>query len=450
MKEAEKLKPMCLPASFLCKWLLVFLAVLICSGCQDLLTIGGAGIKEESDIDYGGIKPPVTSIALKPEDTPMLHVGGLHTAEDFARIREKLAANEEPWVSGYNRLTTNEYAQESWTPWPTQEIRRGGGSGENYMNAARSAAAAYQLALRWKISEEDKYAAQAVYILNRWAAECTAVTGDTNMSLAAGLYGYEFAVAGELLRDYTDWSPEDFQNFQQWMVNVFWPKNYDFLNRHHDTFDTHYWANWDLCNLASTLAIGILADRRDIYNYAVNYLQNGIGNGNFYKAVNHIHYTADGEELGQMQESGRDQGHATMCIALMGVICQLTWNQGDDFYGLDNNRFLKGCEYTAKYNVANLDVPFAIYVRKHGNKNSNPNGSYETHTLVSSAGRGNVRPMWTAPYWHYKSVKNLDESKFKYTEMGVNAVGVEGGGGNYGQDSGGFDQLGFGTLMYTR
>jgi hypothetical protein len=426
----------------------MFLALLLCSGCQDILTIKGAGAKEESGEDYGGVNPPSTGIALKPDTTPMLHVGGLHTAEDFERIIQKLDEEEEPWVSGYAKLTASIYAQKTWTPYPTPDIRRGTSS-DNYMNAARSSHAAYQLALRWKISGDDGFAERGVYILNRWAAECTAINGDTNASLAAGLYGYAFAVAGELLRDYSDWEAADFEKFQQWMLDVFWPRNYDFLNRHHDTFDSHYWANWDLCNLASALSIGILADRRDIYNYAVNYLQNGIGNGNFFKAVNYIHYTG-GEELGQMQESGRDQGHTTMCIALMGFICQLTWNQGDDFYGLDNNRFLKGCEYTAKYNVAMLDVPFQIYVRKSGNRNTNPNGTYETHTGVSSLARGTTRPMWAAPYWHYKSVKQLDESRFKYTKMGLDEVGVEGGGGNYGENSGGFDQLGFGTLMYTR
>jgi hypothetical protein len=429
---------------------LIFLAVLLCPGCQGVFTIKGAGIKKEPEVDYGGVKVPVTSIALKPEGTPMLHVGGLHTAEDFARIKQKLAAGEEPWVSGYAKLTGSQYAQKTWTPYPTAEIRRGGTSGENYMNAARSSHAAYQLALRWKISEDDDFAARGVYILNEWAAVCTAVTGDTNASLAFGIYGYEFALAGELLRDYSGWEAADFAKFQQWMLGVFWPGNRGFLEDHYNTFDDHYWANWDLCNLASALAIGILADRRDIYNYAVDYLQNGIGNGNVYKAINYIHVTADGEELGQWQESGRDQGHATMCIALMGTICQLTWNQGDDFYGLDSNRFLKGCEYTAKYNVAGLDVPFEPYTRKWGNKVSVPNGNYDYHIAVSPASRGVVRPMWAAPYWHYKSVKQLDESKLKYTKMGLDAVGVEGGGGHYGETSGGFDQLGFGTLMYTR
>ena len=35
---------------------------------------------------------------LKPSTEPMLHEG-LHTEEDFQRIRDKKAAGEEPWVS---------------------------------------------------------------------------------------------------------------------------------------------------------------------------------------------------------------------------------------------------------------------------------------------------------------------------------------------------------------
>ena len=72
------------------------------------------------------------------------------------------------------------------------------------MNAARGATIAYQQALRWKIEQDDEYAAKAVENLNKWVQTCVGVTGNTNLSLAAGLYGYEFAIAGELLRDYED------------------------------------------------------------------------------------------------------------------------------------------------------------------------------------------------------------------------------------------------------
>ena len=92
---------------------------------------------------------------------------------------------------------------------------------------------------------------------------------------------------------------------------------------------------------------GILADRRDIYNVAIAYLQEGVGNGNLNKTINFVHIV-DGEKIGQLQESGRDQGHSTMVIALLSVIGELTYNQGDDFYGYKDNLILRGSEYNAK------------------------------------------------------------------------------------------------------
>ncbi|WP_257666304.1 alginate lyase family protein [Parapedobacter tibetensis] len=378
--------------------------------------------------------------------TPIKHVGGLHTAEDFARIKTKINAGAEPWVSGWNKLTANSRAQLSYMPNPVVKLVRGGNSREepdpdNYSRAFNDVAAAYQLALRWKISGDDAYADKAVQILNAWAATCERISGDSNTALAGGIYGYQFALAGELLRDYEGWTAEDFAAYKQWMVDVFYTLNMAFLNTHWGTCDSHYWANWDLCNLASVMAIGILTDNRSMYNYAVHYLQQGRGNGNLTKAINHVFTGAD-TGLAQLQESGRDQGHSTLVIALLATICQLTWNQGDDFYGFDDNRFLKACEYTAKYNVARLSVPFHEYTRLWAANCS----QVEIHTQISEQGRGSARPMWSAPYFHYTKVKGKTAT---YTGMGVQTTLPEGGGGDYGPNSGGFDQLGFGTLMFT-
>lgn len=377
-----------------------------------------------------------------PHSKPFVHDGMLHKQSDFDRMKTQIAAQEQPWLSGWNKLIANSHAQLSYNANPVAKLIRGGSSAEepepdNYGRAFNDVAAAYQLAIRWKISGDDAYAAKAVQILNAWAATCKSISGNSNTALAAGIYGYQFAVAGELLRDYEGWASADFTKYKQWLLDVFYSLNKAFLTTHWGTCITHYWANWDLCNLASVMAIGVLTDKRELYNYAMNYIQRGQGNGNFLKAVYHIH--PDG--LGQMQESGRDQGHATLCIALIGVICEIAWNQGDDLYGFDNNRILKASEYTAKYNVAKLSVPFKEYAWGSG-ANCAPN----THTQISADGRGSVRPMWEMVYNHYVKRKGLAA---QYTQLGAQSVRPEGGGGDYGPNSGGFDQLGFGTLLYS-
>lgn len=112
-------------------------------------------------------------------------------------------------------------------------------------------------------------------LLNSWASTTTAIIGNSNKSLAAGIYGYQFAIAGEILRTYDGWAPEDFKKYQDWMLNLWYPENKSFLEYHHGANDLHYWANWGLCNVASTMAIGILTDRRDIYNEGVTHFQIG-------------------------------------------------------------------------------------------------------------------------------------------------------------------------------
>jgi hypothetical protein len=105
---------------------------------------------------------------------------------------------------------------------------------------------------------------------------------------------------------------------------------------------------------------------------------------------------------------------------------------GDDLYGYADNRFLAGCEYVAKYNLGE-DVPFHAV----------PNSSFGTQTSLSPAQRGEIRPVWELVYNHYVKRKRLAAL---WTTKMAEKVRPEGGGGDYGPNSGGFDQLGYGTL----
>lgn len=440
-----------------------FVLSLALSGCGDGVNLPELPAGVETDLDKIELpedKDALMEVALKAETEPMLHaadgVFALHTQEDFDRIRQHLKLDSDPtgesgdtpWKEGYLLLHDNNLAGITTTMNvnAVEEIVRGGGVGENYMNAARAAARAYQLGLRWKIEGNDSYAAAAVQLLNTWAQTTKRLGGDSNVSLAAGIYGHEFAIAGEILRSYTGWAASDFAAFQQWLLDVWYPSNHDFLARHHGTNPLHYWANWGLCNIASMMAIGIVTDRRDIYNEAVEHFQIGDTNGRITHA---IYYEFPGTNFAQIQESGRDQGHTLMCIGLLGTICQLTYNQGDDFFKYSNNLFLKACEYASAYNYAMKDdLPYKEYVWQK--QNAWGGISPETQSEMGSGGRGGTRPIMALPYYHYAEVKNLSPDLYYYTEMGCNYLFPEGGGGHYGTASGGYDVLGFGTLMYAR
>ncbi|MGN6319422.1 LamG-like jellyroll fold domain-containing protein [Trinickia sp.] len=364
------------------------------------------------------------------------HPGLLHTEADFLRMRTKVGAHASPWIDGWEVLVANGHTKLTNEPNPQPVIRRGGGN-ENYWILYNDIAAAYGDALRWKVSDDPSYAIKAVAYLDRWASTLTALEGNSNVALAAGIYGYQFANVGEIMRSYSGWSASGLAAFQKMMREVFYPINHSFLHRPVDVKRTHYWANWELCNLASMFAIGVLCDDADIVDDAVEYFKNGAGNGSIDKAVYFVHPGY----LGQWQEAGRDQGHTMLGIALTGAICEMAWNQGIDLYGYDNNRFLAGAEYVAKSNLKRPDgafytVPFATY-----------QNCDVTQAVFSTGSQGGGRPCWALVANHYINRRGLAAP---YSQRFAEQMTPEGGGGNYGPNSGGFDQLGYGTLTCTR
>ncbi|MFM9557234.1 MULTISPECIES: alginate lyase family protein [Streptomyces] len=377
-----------------------------------------------------------SSVTTTAEAAPatFTHPGMLHAYGELNRAKVRVAAGDDPWLSGWNRLTANSHSASTWTPNPQATIIRGG-TGENYGILYNDIHAAYQNALRWKIAGTTAHGDTAVRILNAWSSKLTTVTGNADRFLAAGIYGYQFANAAELMRGYAGF---DLNRFKTMMLNVFYPLNNQFLNNHNDACITNYWSNWDLCTMNSILAIGILCDDGAKYDQAVNYFKNGAGNGAIRKAVPFLY---DSQGLAQWQESGRDQGHTMMGMGQMGAFCEMAWSQGEDLYGYDNNRFMKAAQYVAKYNLGE-DVPFTAYTWGTGQ-----NCAQQTHTVISSSGRGQVRPVWDLLHYHYARRRGLS---VPYITRMAESVRPEGGGGDYGPNSGGYDQLGFGTLMYAK
>lgn len=363
---------------------------------------------------------------------PFIHPGLLHSRQDFERVVNEVAHHQQPWAAGWQKLVENRHASLDWKPDPQTVVYRGldHQHKENYGALFNDVAAAYALALRWKISHDDAYAAKAVDILNRWSSTLTSIEGSGDRYLASGLYGYQFANVAEILREYPRWAPADFHRFQNMLLTRFYPMNHEFLIHHDNALVDHHWANWDLANMNAMLAIGILTDRRDIYDEAVHYFKTGAGNG----SIRHVVWKIYTPLLGQVQESGRDQAHTMLDIALLGSFCQMAWNQGDDLFGYDNNRVLAGAEYVARYNLG-YDVPFTPYTNSLG-----------TQVAISVKYRRDERPVWELLYNHYVVLEHI---KAPNVEAFAKQVRVEGGGGNYSPNSGGYDQLGYGTLMFS-
>ncbi|HEY6913678.1 MAG TPA: alginate lyase family protein [Paludibacter sp.] len=402
------------------------------------------------------------------------HPGGLVSQDDIDRIAYLLDTEKDPTITAaFNKLKANGHAQFTVTATPTSTVSRGG-TADNYSVAYHQAAAAFQNAFMWRITGDNRYADCSVNILNAWATTCKEIEGNSNASLAAGIYGYEFAQAGELLRGYSGWKAADFKVFRDWMRNMWAVRSLYFLDlRHGQTIANnnaiHYWSNWGLCNVMCVMSVGLLCDDVALYNEGLSHYKSDLA-GNYTDVYsNPIQGLGYAEFLGnlvvwlqpdprgpygflgQMQESGRDQGHATMALGLAVDICQTAWNQGEDLYGHMNNRLAAGIEYVALFNSLEPktdpadSVAYAQEVR-----DSVPFLPYEREGWImteNGGGMGATRPYWDRVVAHYEGEMGV---KMTYSEKMRAKAGIDGGGGDYGPNSGGFDHLGFTTLTNYR
>ena len=405
-------------------------------------------------------------------DRGFIHPGGLHTQADFDRVKAQLAEGNTKVIQAYQKLTSATYAQSSVQTYPVETIVRGGGSGENYINAARGATMAYQNALRWKIEDNVACAKAAVRILMAWCNTTKAISGNSDQCLAVGLYGYQFAQAAELMRDYEGWNRQDFAKFQRWMLELWYPKAINFLRSRNGTWENsgkwwqapgHYWSNWGLCNALCVASIGVLCDDVFIYNQAMSYFKYDqcgtfedprtevpIKNDGLTEFLGNLVVTTSESELetgaygklGQMNESGRDTGHSAMALGLAVDMAKVGWNQGDDLFAYMNHRLAAGIEYVAAQTQSVEGLPWVNY--HYGS-----NGYYYTDSrawLMEGPALGaQMRPYWGTVIGIYEGVKGV---KMPFSEKSYTQMGIDEGG--QGGTSGGYDHLGYSVLMNTR
>jgi Alginate lyase len=269
------------------------------------------------------------------------HLGLLVTGAEIERAQLKIKAKQDPWFSSWNKLISIKYSSASYTNNAVSTINRS----ENGDLLWHDVAAAFALALRWQISGDSLYADAAANILVAWGERLKSLGDPDDKYLMAGLQGYELANAAELLRDYHPFKQNGLDTVIHMLTTVVLPLNENWLNHGEPSEHNlkHFFANWELCNVASAMAIGVLADNLTAWDFAVNYFKNGSGNGAIGNAItNIVQEPGTTNLLGQGQEEGRDQGHSALDYQLLGVIGKQAWSQNVDLFGYDNSRILRG------------------------------------------------------------------------------------------------------------
>ena len=185
--------------------------------------------------------------------------------------------------------------------------------------------------------------------------------------------------------------------------------------------------NWETAALQTNMAIAVFCNDRELFESTVKYSVNGAGNG----SIPHmIVYPS-----GQCQETTRAQHYAQLGIGLLTGAAEIAWNQGVDLYGWNDNRILKGFEYTAKYGLGE-EVPFQTYLDRTGKYGIG--GRHQNYTEISTVSRGRFWPIFERIQNHYTNRRNISAP---YSSKVVKIKRPEGHSSDY---------VGHGTLTHWR
>ncbi len=175
-----------------------------------------------------------------------VHPGGLHTLADLDRMKTQVAAAAHPWIDDWKVLLRDSQAQNTYTAAPVADM------GANRQRADADAHAAYLNTIRWYVSGDTSFADAAVRICNAWSSTVNTVPSGTGL---VGLPIMSFALAGELLRNYSGWTPTDFARFKNMMSTYLYPSAHSFLTNHLGSCISYLTTSWDAPNMAAVLTI---------------------------------------------------------------------------------------------------------------------------------------------------------------------------------------------------
>lgn len=356
------------------------------------------------------------SIGLEMQARKFVHPGILHTTKSIERMRAQIADKEYPAYGSFELLKSHHCSQADYQPFgPFEIISRDGEFRHTKSKMEQDFSAVYQNALMWVLTGEKTHAEKSLELLLGYAGTLKRIPETNDAPLLVGLEGLKIIYATEILRHtYKKMTVVQFNEISRMIREVFLPVMENFYHRKPYTN-----GNWGPIVTKAYMAAAILWDNEEMYNKAVDFYLHANDNGTI------AHYISG--DTGQIQESGRDQGHSMLGIGALATVCEIAWQQGDDLYSALDNRLMKGFEYVAKYNWG-YNVPFAVW--------KDVTGKYSNWTEISNKGRGRYMPIFEMTYNHFVIRKGM---QMPYTEQVLRQIRPEG----YDRD-----QPAFGSLLF--
>ncbi|RPD39892.1 right-handed parallel beta-helix repeat-containing protein [Chitinophaga barathri] len=271
------------------------------------------------------------------------HPGLDQSAADLALMKSLVLENRQPYRAAFDRMKEGidtdaeikAFAHVLRGPYGKPNI----GGGE----LSKGANMAYNAALVWYVTGEQRYADYSMRILNTWSAALWDFDYNDAKLLAAWT-GHLLCNAAEILRySKSGWKQQDISRFRNMLMTVYYPLMRFYYPQAN--------GNWDGAIIHSIIAMGIYLDDKKMFDNAVDHFLHGPVNGSIFKYI----YPS-----GQCQETMRDQGHVQLGLGEFAGAAQIAFTQGTDLFSIADNRIGWGFEYTARFLLGDKPHSYGI------------------------------------------------------------------------------------------
>jgi hypothetical protein len=311
----------------------------------------------------------LSSVAVAAAPTPALaapatftHPGVLVSRPQLDFVRAKVNAGAQPWTNAFNQMMSSSYASLTRTPKPRATVECGSYSNPDNgcTDERQDAIAAYTDALAWYITQDARYAQQAIKIMDAWSPVIKEHT-NSNAPLQTGWAGSSWPRAAEIIRyTYTGWSSTGITNFSNMLRNVYLPKVINGSNSN---------GNWELSMLEAGIGISVFLEDKTSYDKVITKYRARVPAYIYLSTDGALPKTVPGSGLdttseivsywqgqstfvtGLTQETCRDFVHTGYGIAAIADIAETTRIQGQDLYPEIGERLRQALGFQAKYEL---------------------------------------------------------------------------------------------------
>jgi hypothetical protein len=285
------------------------------------------------------------------------HPGVLLNRAQLDLIKTRVVAGTEPQKSAFAAMLASPLGELNYTPSPRATVECGSYSKPDLgcKDERRDSAAAYSQAIAWVVTGKEKYARNAIRIMNAWATTLTGGHTNNNGPIQAAWSASVWPRAAEIIRYTSDfWAPEDIARFEKMLVTQYVPSLITGSDEN---------GNKELAMAEALINIGVFNNDRALYDAGVKMWRG--------RAPAYVYLNSDGPTPilptsgqpaiwgnkgktttlvdGLLQESMRDAHHANMGFSSMVNAAETARQQGLDLYAENAARIMAAMEFQAQF-----------------------------------------------------------------------------------------------------